>query len=144
MTILPMGFTQKGCEEFLKNAYTDVVRKQGLIDFTAEIRTEKKDFSGKYSVKQARLDNLFSGSAWKEITTKSGHRKLTNEITHVVVEYGNHEKDIDPGAAKSVFDAVQEHINMLFKIIYPGKVQSWKVEPDYKGSVARWSEFIKK
>lgn len=98
----------------------------GLIGFTKKMRNE----SGKYSLKQDNLKNIFDTELWKEHKTKNGHRKLTNRVTKVVVEYGSHNKDIDPGAADTILDQVQKHINLLYNetLVFP---QLYKHEGGY-------------
>ena len=118
-------------KELLEASYLDATRKNGLIDFTQQVRTDKNDMSGKYSVKQKDLDNLFSSSVWKDLEKKGGHRKLTNLVTGVVVEYPNHKKDIEPGSAETVLNAVQKHLNILHNDVFGNKARNWKDAPDY-------------
>jgi hypothetical protein len=118
-------------KELLEASYLDATRKNGLIDFTQQVRTDKNDMSGKYSVKQKDLDNLFSASVWKEHEKKGGHRKLTSLVTGVVVEYPNHAKDIEPGSAETVLHAVQKHLNILHNDVFGNKARNWKDAPDY-------------
>lgn len=120
--------------KLLQESYHDATRKGGLIDFTKKIRTEKNDSSGKFSVKESELSRLFSKPVWDELSTKSGHRKIKNKITDVVVEYANHNKDIDPGAAQTIFEAVQNHLNILNNDIFSYKSNNWKTNPDYQVS----------
>ncbi len=136
----PAALSPSDAKEFLKMIYHDAIRKNGPIDFTQQIRTPKNDFSGKLSVKQSDLEALFSSTAWKEIKTKSGHRKLIHKVTHHVIEFGNHEKDIDPGAVLTILDTVQDVLNTLCNRIYAYTTRSWKTEPDYAASVKRWSD----
>lgn len=123
--------------DLLKDSYLDATRKDGLIDFTIQVHT------GKYSVKQADLDNLFTKTVWIDQKVKGGHRKLENAVTKIVVEYSNHAKDIDPGAAETILNQVQEHLNILCNEIFRYEKDNWKVDPDYGVSVERWLKWKK-
>jgi hypothetical protein len=124
-------------EKLLSACYHDATRKDGLIDFTSKIRTEKNDLSGKFFVKQNDLTRLFSKDAWSELKTGSGHRKIDNKVTHVVIEYKNHTKDIDPGAVETIFNAVQDHLNILSNKVFLYSQNHWKSAPDYKSAINR-------
>lgn len=128
------------CQTLLKECYKEATKKNGLIDFTKEIVTEEVDFSGKYSLSRSRLTNLFSNTVWKEFPTKSGHRKIQNLVTNIIIEYGNHSRDIDPGAALTIYHSVQEHLNILCNNIFLYKNRNWKEEPNYTASYKRLVE----
>jgi uncharacterized protein YjdB len=131
--------------QHLQNSYYDATRKGGLIDFTRQVRTEKKDLSGKYTINQDNLANLFSKTVWHTIKTRNGHRKLENIVTGIVVEYRNHDNKggIDPGAAETIFYQVQEHLNILCNQIYNYTNNNWTYQPDYPASVKRFVEYLK-
>ena len=125
-------------KEALYASYQEATCKNGLIDFTKQVRGEKNDFSGKYSVASNDLANLFSEKVWAS-GDKGGHRKLKNSISGIVIEYGNHGNDggIDPGAALSIFHQVQEHLDFLCNKIFAYKKFHWKEKPDLDASVER-------
>ena len=132
----PTKLSLSDAASLLRDIHNDAVRKSGPIDFVHKIRTPKNDLSGKYSIKQADLEALFSDKVWKDIKVKSGHRKLIHRVTHHVIEFGNHEKDIDPGAVLTIMDTVQRALNFLGNEVFEGK--GWKEEPDYEISAKRW------
>jgi hypothetical protein len=132
MSISPNKLSFTECHNHLVNSYHDVVKKNGLIDFTKKARKDK------YSIKQQHLTNLFSKTVWSDSHKKSGHRKLINCVTGVVIEYSDHDKNIDPGAVGSILEAVQNHLNIIGNNIFCYDQYNWKEEPDYKASVNRW------
>ncbi len=125
-------------QALLKASYQDA---KSLIEFTKQVRTKENDFSGKYSVKQAHLDHLFSPAVWSAQKTKTGHRKLIHKVTGIVINYGNHKKQIDPGAVLTVFELVQKHLNILCNDIFVYKMNNWKKKPDYVASAKRIENF---
>ena len=129
----------------LQDCYTDATRKDGLIAFTQKIRTPKNDLSGKYSVKQKDLDKLFSENVWVDLKKVGGHRKLQNKVTGVIIEYAAHgnKGGIDPGAALTILDAVQNHLNILGNDVFKYEKCNWKKEPDYQASVRRLEDLQK-
>lgn len=126
--------------ELLQESYQNATRKGGLIEFTQEIRTDKNNFFGKYSVTFNRIGKLFTENVWSEVATGSGHRKFENQVTHIMIEYKNHGEGVDPGAAQSIFEQVQTHLNILNDEIFHYVVYNWKTEPDYEASVDRWNK----
>ncbi len=133
-----MSISLQERQSILKECYVEATKKKGLIDFTKEIRTENNDLSGKYSLKQARLAKLFSSAVWIDASKKGGHRKVSNVVTGVVIEYADHQKDIDPGAAQTIFERVQTHLNILCNDIFGYKKYNWKFPPSYPASASRW------
>lgn len=123
----------------LRESFQDA---HSLIEFTKQIRGEKNDMSGKYSLKQSELTNLFSKAVWKDLSKRGGHRKLQNRVTGIVVEYADHSKQIDPGAAISVLNAVQKHLNILCNKIFAYTNRNWKTVPDYKQAEKRWQSML--
>jgi len=118
--------------ELLRASYQDAIRKNGLIDFTIKIRGPKNDFSGKYQIKQYDLDTLFSKIVWHDEEKTGGHKKFIHKITNIVIEHKNHGKNtVDPGAALTIYDQVQKHLNILCNDIFDYKENNWKTEPDY-------------
>ncbi len=138
MTVSRTQNTSQRDQFMLSCAYQEATRKNGLIEFTQTIRGDENDLSGKYSVKTSQLTTLFSETVWREIKTKSGHRKIESVITGVVVEYGNHSSDIDPGAAETILGVLQKHLNILCNDIFAYTQGNWKSEPDYGASALRW------
>lgn len=120
--------------DLLKLSYANAVGKNGLIDFTKEVRGSDNKLSGKYSVSQQRLNTLFASKVWEPVSTKSGHKKYRHVITHNIVEYKNHGNSggIDPGAAESILESVQETLNVLGNEIFCYTSHNWKKEPDYE------------
>ena len=135
--------------DLIDRTHTEAHKKDGLIDFTQLVWGPKKDMYGKYSVKHGDLSKMFSAGLWIEHETKSGHRKLTNKLTQVVVEYSKHD-DIGPGAAISILNSVQKHLNRLFDdiIVYP-KLYKYEggylknPDPDFEQSAKRYLEMTK-
>lgn len=121
---------------FLMASYKEAV--QHLIPFTAKVRTPKNDLSGKYSVSGKELDSLFSSILWAS-KDASGHRKLKNRITGVVIEYKNHDKKggIDPGAILTILNQVQTHLNILCNDVFCYTKRHWKTVPDYEAAAKR-------
>lgn len=118
-------------QECYKNA------TNSLIGYTEDVRTEENDNSGKYSIKTSQVNKLFASPVWEEKKAASGHRKFKNAVTKIVVEYAAHQKDIDPGAAETILDQVQEHLNILNNVIFDYKTRNFKKEPDYRASAER-------
>jgi hypothetical protein len=140
MTVIKRCLSLENYAHFLEDSYRDSTRKNGLIDFAKKIRgSDKKNKSlpGKYSVKQAQLDHLFSTTVWSSAITGNGHRKLKNVVTHIVLEYGEHANDgnMDPGSVETLFHAIQEHLNILRNKIF---VSPWTETPNYRESVKSW------
>lgn len=121
-------------KELLKLSYLDATDKKGLIAYTKEVRGLDNKMNGKYSISQQRLDSLFSSKVWESLSTKSGHKKYKHVITKSIVEYKNHDNSggIDPAAAKSILDSVQETLNILGNEIFCYKSRNWKEEPNYE------------
>lgn len=141
---MSLKINENACIDLIKGAYQDAVKKNGLIEFTQQVRTNKNNCSGKYSISSKQLDNLFSKNVWKELKTTSGHRKLENMITHVIVEYANHGNrgGVDPGAVMTILNTVQTHLNILRDQIFNFKNNSWKQPPDYKDALNRYKQLI--
>jgi predicted RNA binding protein YcfA (HicA-like mRNA interferase family) len=128
--------------QFFRHCYQDITRKKGLLAFIKDVRGPENDYSGKYSVKQTDLDNLFTRGVWSERTTRSGHRKFVHPVTKVVVEYADHNKNIDPGAAKDIMEQIQRHVNFIGNnILYAtGKRYNWSQEPDFEKAEKNWTK----
>ncbi len=135
--------SSKITEELLAACYLDATRKGGLIEFTRDVRGEDGKESGKYSIKQTDLDTLFSKSVWNEQKTGSGHRKLKHIITGIVIEYADHKKEIDSGAAKTILEQVQKHLNILCNEVFCYTTGNWKEEPDYSAVLLRLEKSLK-
>jgi hypothetical protein len=132
----------KVTQDMLYESCREVTRKNGLVDFIYEVRGSENHMSGKESIKQADLDNLFSKKVWKE-HDKAGHRKLTNEITGVVVEYANHSKAIDTKAVVTIVQQLQTHVNILHNDIFKMSKRGWPddlSELDYKAALSRLNQ----
>lgn len=122
--------------KLLDECYQEATRKNGLIDFTKKVLGNNN--RGKYSIKTTDLSNLFSAKIWDERKTGNGHRKIQNKITGVMIEYKNHELDLDPGSAESIYKAVQKHLNVLGNDIFKYTHKNWKTAPDLDASVVRF------
>ena len=129
--------------DLLKAAYADATKPNGLIAFTAEIRTQKNDLSGKYNCKKKRIQQLFSETVWENASSPSGHIILKNKITGTVINFSNHKDPVDPGAALSLFEIVQDYRNFLGNEIFCFGKYGWSIEPDYKDSLARFIALTK-
>lgn len=124
---------KKSCQELLMECYRDATRKDGLIEFTRSMRANEI----KYSLTPDHLNRLFASNVWVECPKKGGHRKLQNQVTHVVIEYSNHDKEVDPGSAQTILDAVQSHLNKLSNEIFAKGRDCWKKPPDYAAAANR-------
>lgn len=118
-------------KNILKDSYEEATGRNGLIEFTKEIRGENNNLSGKYSLKTNRVNRMFSLYGWEESRHASGHRKLIHKITKVVIEYSNHQQQVDPGAAESILNSVQHHLNILCNDIFKYQSNNWKKEPNF-------------
>ncbi len=63
-------------------------------------------------------------------------------MTGVVIEYANHDNKggIDPGAAVTLLEGGQKHLNILCDNIFNYKPNHRKAEPDYAASVRRFMD----
>lgn len=123
----------------LQLSYENAIRENGLIAFTREVRGEKNDNQGKYSITSKRLEGLFSSTVWKSIPKPGGHLKFKHVVTGTVIEYKNHDLKgrIDPGAVMTILDNVQETLNILGNKVFNYKSHNWKEKPDYKAAMYR-------
>lgn len=108
----------------------------GLIDFMHAIRTDKNDFSGKKNCGLKTIAGLFSKSVWEHVSGAGGHIVVKHKLTHIVINYSNHKDPIDAGAAVTIAETVQKHINALAKDFLGIKGGKWGVVPDFK-TIAR-------
>ena len=125
----------------IQECYHNATSKNGLIDYTIEIRGPKNDNSGKYSEKTSRVNRLFQSAIWKEKKAASGHKKFENMITKIIVEYAAHQNMMDPGAAETILNQVQEHLNILNNVIFAYTTENFKEEPDYQAAERRWNKW---
>lgn len=120
----------------LQKSYKEAFR---LIDFTEAVRGQKNENQGKYSIKLQDLSKLFKD--WVE-RPDGGHKKVQHRLTHVTVKYSNHGNgDLDPGAAETILDAVQTHLNLLHNEIFKYPHRGWdkgKFMPDFKTSAEQY------
>lgn len=142
MSTISLKNSQTKYQDLLKESYAEATGKSGLIVFTKNILVKDKD--GKFvlrarnAIKQHQLTNLFSKKTWIDTHKKGGHRKLVNSITGITIEYSAHQNPIEPGAATSIYKAIQEHLNILCNQIFCYKNRNWKDTPDYYASYERW------
>ena len=129
--------------DLLKAAYADAIKPNGLIAFTAEIRTPKNDLSGKYNCRKKRIQQLFSETVWENASSPSGHIILKNKITGTVINFSNHKDPVDPGAISSLFEIVQEYLDFMGTKVFCFKKYGWTIEPNYKDSLARFTALTK-
>ena len=120
-------------ERMLEASYKEATCKDGLIDFTARIRG---DDTAKYSIKRTDLNHLFERSLWIP-NHSGGHKEWKHPVTHVVVEYVDRHKDIDPGAVTTILEQVQKHLNILCNDIFRYTTDNWKEEPNYREAARR-------
>ena len=120
----------------IQQSYDEVQRN--LVDFTNDIRTDNNDMPGKYSLRVRDLDKIFDASLWEDRTRKTGHRILKNRVTHIVINYSHHESDVDPGAAITILESVQEHINILHDQIFKYPGYGWNTPPNYAQSILNY------
>lgn len=123
--------------DLLRLSYHNATVKNGLIDFTKEVRGPNNDFQGKYSVTHKRLKSLFPPSVWEPISKIGGHLKFKHKVTDTIVEYKNHgtRAGIDPGAVMTILNSVQKTLNILGNDIFKYKSSNWKKKPNYKASL---------
>lgn len=120
--------------KLLEDTYANCFKLGG---FLREVRGEKNDFAGKYSVKLATLNSLFDRT-WIPIKTKSGHTKLQHRVTKVMINYQNHVNLVDPGAVTTIAEAIQVHINLFFEqfLGYSTKQINTR-KPDYRHALKK-------
>ena len=104
----------------------------GLIDFMKIVRTDKNDFSGKYNCRLKVVSGLFSKSVWSHVSGPGGHIVVKHKLTHVVVNFSNHEDPVDAGAMLDIAERVQSHLNILANEIFGFKKGAWKKVPNFE------------
>jgi len=143
MRIDPSTLSPKVREDFLIESFNNATRRQGEISFLREVRTEKNDDFGKYSVKLDRLRNIFKSSVWFQHKTKSGHLKFSHKVTGIIIEFKNHGRgnNVDPGAVETIKKNLQEHENILGNEIFMFKSKNWQSLPDLRKVSRVWISF---
>ena len=123
----------------LEFVYREATDSPGLIEFVQKLRKSEE----KYKTKKGDVYALFSRlPLWEKQTTKNGHVKFKHKITKICIGYSNHgDTELDPGAAVTIREAVQKHLNIFNNQIFGWKTQNWKSEPNYAQAerrLARW------
>jgi hypothetical protein len=117
--------------EALKQCHAE---NKAMIPFTKKVRGPNNDCIGRYCIKLSDVSKLFENTLWENIGRASGHKKWQHSISNVVIEYGNHEKDVDAGAVINIFNRVQSHLNFFKRDIF---LKPAKYEADYVASAKR-------
>ena len=110
--------------KLLEATYTESER---LIDFLAKVGKPKKRDPGKKTFSLHYLNSLFK-EGW-ETLPKGGHNKFKHLASDVVIEYKAHEDPVDPGAAVSIAQQVQLHINRFYYSILGFSPRHRKKDP---------------
>jgi hypothetical protein len=95
----------------LGNTYNEAEK---LCAFMADYRGPKNNKAGKFSTNLNTINNLFDNSTWELLKASNGHRKFKHPVTKIIVEYSAHQDPLDPGAAETVSEQIQLHINQFY------------------------------
>lgn len=122
--------------EDFKEAYESATRKNGLIPLMQELRNKEKDIA------IDTLNSCFSHPHWVDVKGPSGHRKIKNKITHVIIEYQNHgNASVATHIRKQVIDQLQTHLNILGDDIFKYKERNWKTLPNCEEALKNYEAY---
>ncbi len=131
--------THAAVRDVLESSFQEVTKKNGMISF---LKSMSDDPKFKYGIKRKDFDHIFSTQVWiKE--DDGGHTKFKHRlIPGMVIEYSGHDKMLDPGAANSQKDRIQELVNVLGNEIFQFSKHNWKSVPDFDLAATRCINYL--
>lgn len=131
----------------LQEMHQQIIKKDGLLDFTRQLREPKKaNLRPKITVKVEDLISRFDkNELWIDLS-KGGHANYQNKIfkkihvgfrTHGSTEvYGKH--------LEGILQNIQDLINILCDKVFATRNKNWLDKPDFKEALARYNNMNKK